>query len=495
MRVFSRFALVLLVVVSSAPLIADTFRADCPMTQVSANPPATDFSLSPHGVFRSGSLVYALRGQTLSTYTVTDLGDLQIAREDFIGEMAARDTAGGVAFSNGMLYVSSEAGLEVFNLSGVTAGGVAPQFIARLANLHYRRLAASGNLLAALYPATDLPCFANGSTCINAIDIYDVSSPGSPSRVSSILSSGPPVGWNDIAFNNGKLIATGYGETVSYDLSNKFNPQAKATAQAGTFLVSNGTNLVGVGNDTSVLVYTFDSSAFFHPYLYESVSPLFSIDRQNPVVFHPQGTFDEAGGRLIMMVDERDPLTLGPARTVGFDVFDFPVPQYEGSAPRIYETISETTTDEVKWNPLAVGPYVYAIGELSGLQTWGACGMMAGKIELLSVAQLSCGGAEIHGWVTGALKIVNVELFLDQGSLGTVTVGGVPRNDIASPTPVMTWRAAVNLDATTRGDHVLRLVATDAIGNRRQIYSQRVFFPGPGQNCTARRRTGSIVHF
>jgi hypothetical protein len=194
------------------------------------------------------------------------------------------------------------------------------------------------------------------------------------------------------------------------------------------------------------------------------------------------------------MVDEMNPLTLQPARTIAFDVFDFDTPQYEGTDSRLYEVVSPTATDEVKWNPMSVGPYVYTVGELSGLQTYGACDQMTGAIEMDTVGQLSCGGAEIHGWVTGTQRIANVELFLDAGSLGSASFSSVPRTDISSRTPVLTWRINVNLDQTTSGNHLMRAVGTDSLGNRRQFSSQSLFFPGPGQNCTQRRRQ-SAIHF
>ena len=191
MRVLSRIALVVLVAAVLVPTaaFADQYQATCPLTLVATNAAPTAFYLSPHGVFRFGTQVFALRGQTLTTYTVTDLGDMQIAREDFIGALAARETKGGVAFANGFLYVSSEAGLEIYDLRSVRAGGTAPILISRTPGLRYHRLAISGNTLAALYPATDLPCSANGPTtpnCFNAIDIYNVANPLVPTRVSSI---------------------------------------------------------------------------------------------------------------------------------------------------------------------------------------------------------------------------------------------------------------------------------------------------------------------
>ena len=54
----------------------------------------------------------------MTTYTTNDVGDLSVAREDFIGSLAARETEGGTAFANGFLYVSGEGGLEIFNDAG-----------------------------------------------------------------------------------------------------------------------------------------------------------------------------------------------------------------------------------------------------------------------------------------------------------------------------------------------------------------------------------------
>ena len=495
MRVFSRFALVVAALLLAVPLVAQ-YQANCPLTLVATNPSATNFATSPHGVFRyttaTSDQVFVLRGQTLTTYTVTATGDLQVAREDLIGSMGARETNGGVAFNNGFLYVSSEAGLEIFDLRNVRPGGSSPQFQSRSLGLHYRRLAATGNVVAALYPGTDIPCTPGLPNCFNAVDIYNVADPKNPIRTASIVSNASIVAfnnlWNDIAFNNGFLMAAGSVRTASYSITPAGNATlAWLTNTPGTFLVSNGTNLLGVGNDGAVTIFQIDTLGSFHPYLYESLDPAFQIDRANPVVYHWQGSFDEAGSRLIMEVDERDPITTNPARTIGFDVFDFSVPQFPISDPRIWESSSYTSGDEGKWNPLAVGPYVYTIGEVTGLQSWGACGLMTGKIELDNVTELFCGGTEIHGWVTGAQKVASVEVFLDSGSLGPATISTLPRIDVDSRTPVFTWRATVNLDNTAKGDHVMRIVATDVLGNRRQVASQRMFFPGPPSNCTIRR--------
>ena len=80
-------------------------------------------------------------------------------------------------------------------------------------------------------------------------------------------------------------------------------------------------------------------------------------------------------------------------------------------------------------------------------------------------------------------------MFLDGTSLGTGQLTGPDRIDIPSRTPVQEWREFVNLDNTSKGDHLLRAVGTDVNGNRRQFASVHVFFNGPGANCTTRRRT------
>jgi hypothetical protein len=500
MRVFSRLALVFLAVtvLSATATFADQYQATCPLTLVAINGAATAFYQSPHGVFRFGSQVFALRGQTLTTYTVTDLGDMQVAREDFIAALAARETKGGVAFSNGILYISSEAGLEIYDLHNVRAGGTAPQLISRTPGLRYHKLAISGNTLAALYPATDLPCSATypgaGTSCFNQIDLYDVGNPAAPTRVSSLGTLLNPIGgYNDIAFNSGILIATGNGGTIGWNVAGNPSlpvPVAGPQAVPGTFLVSNGTNLVGVGNDNVIITYTLtpgNPAGLFNPLTYHTTANL-QVERELPIVFHPQATFDDASGRLITMIDELDYQTLRPARTIAFDVFDYGTALIEGRDPRLYEQVSYTQGDEVKWNPLSVGSLVYVVGEITGTQTYGACGVMTGRIEFDSLAGTVCGGSEIHGWVTGTLKITNVELFLDGGSLGSASLAGPPRADVPSTTPVSTWRIPANLDAITAGNHILRAVGTDASGNRRQFASQSVFFPGPGSNCVVRRR-------
>jgi hypothetical protein len=504
MRVTSRIAIFLAVVaLVSVPVFADHFTADCPLTLVGSTPAASsaNFSLSPHGVFRFGSQVFVLRGGLLSTYTVTDLGDLQLARpDDAIGSLAGRESSGGTAFSNGFLFVSSEAGLEIFDLRNVRAGGSAPLLVSRTPNVHYRRLAVNGNVLAALYPATDMPCAVDGSSfCYNQIDIYNISNITSPTRVSTISTLNTFfVGFNDIAFNFGYLAATGIGGTFVFNVSNPAVPMTVASDQTvqGTFLVSNGGNLLAVGSDNAILTYfvqpppTSPPQPFLTPITYHTTAAL-TTGRSNPIVFHPQGWIDDPSGRLITLVDELDPSTLKPARTIAFDVFDYATPLYEGNDPRLYEQVSYTLNDEVKWNPVSVGTNIFVVGEQSGVQAYGACGQIAGRLEWDGLAALICGGAELHGWVTGDQKVTNVEVFLDGSSLGSGQLTGALRTDVPSTTPVQPWRIFVNLDNTTKGDHILRVVGTDVNGNRRQFASQRVFFNGPGSNCTTRRRSGS----
>jgi hypothetical protein len=328
--------------------------------------------------------------------------------------------------------------------------------------------------------------------CFNTIDIYNIASLTTPvllGKISSLTSTAWR-GWNDVAFNQGFLVATGVISTVVFNIANAAAPTVVDTDFfPGEFLVTNNTNLLGVGKDGAIKVYSFfPTFPHLRAFTIYNVAPYLTVDRANPIEFHKQAWFDDPNGRLVTLVDEIDPLTLKSARSIAFDVFDFTVPQWEGSVERYYEDVSLVTTDEVKHNPVSVGPYVYVVGDLSGLQSYGACAQVTGRIELDSVTQLSCGGAEIHGWVTGTQRIANVELFLDGGALGAATLGGPVRTDISSRTPVTTWRINVNLDAINRGDHVLRAVGTDSLGNRRQFASIRLFFPGPGQNCTSRRR-------
>ena len=495
MRVFSRIALVVILAVCLVPAVfADHLTADCPLTLVGqSTPPATTFGLSPHGVFRSGNQVFVLRGQTLSTYTVTDLGDLQLARpDDFIGSQASRESNGGTAFSNGILFLSTEAGLEIYDLRGVRAGGNAPILVSRMTGVHYRRLAVNGNTLAGLFPSTDLPCYPTGTSfCSNQIDLYNISNLTAPARVGSISSIGSfLLGFNDIAFNFGFLVATGEGGTIVYNIANPSLPGfVNSLPTPGKFLVSNGSNLLGIGNDGAILMSTMTSNGAIANFALYTL-PALTVEHANPIAFHWQAWIDDQTGRLVTLVEERDPHQVNtPARTIAFDVFDFNTPMYEGSDPRYYEAVSYVDDDEVKWNPVVVGPLVYVVGESTGLSTYGMCGQMTGHIDWDGLVAFNCGGAELRGWVTGVQKIANVELFLDNGSLGAATLNTVPRPDVSSRTPVSSWRVGINLDQTPRGEHTLRAVGTDAFGNRRQFASVRVFFNGPGGNCINRRRT------
>lgn len=494
MRVLSRIALVAVLLISGSSLTADHFQSDCPLSLVDSTPAATEFELSPHGVFRNGSVVHVLRGNVLASYTINDVGNLGTPREDFIGSLGARETEGGVAFSNGFLFISSEAGLEIYNLSNTRPGGTAPVLITRVPGAHYRRLAVNGNRLAGLYPGTDMPCAPHATNCPNQIDIWDITTISAPSLTSSIRTSTnifrQHISFNDIAFNQGLLISVAEGGLAAWDVGNaaapaliSFNPSFP-----GTWLVSGG-NVIGVGNELVIDMFNVrpGMSPFFQRRALVSAPMYLTIDRGNAIRFHPRAFYDDATARLVTMIEEIDPMTLEPARTIAFDVFDLALPFFEGSAERIYEDVTLTVDDEVKYNPAVVGPYVFVIGEETGLQSWGACGQLTGRIELESPTWLTCNGAEIHGWVTGVQKVVAVELLLNNTSLGFAQLG-THRTDVSSKTPVQTWRVNVNLDQTARGDYTLRAIGTDILGNRRQFASKTLFMPGPGQNCVTPRR-------
>lgn len=497
MRVWSRIALVVVVALfSTATLSADHLSGQCPLSLADSTPATTQFHLSPHGVFRFGSLVFTLRGQVLTTYAPNDVGNLQIAREDFVGSLAARETEGGVAFDNGFLYISSEAGLEIYDLRNTRVGGTAPVLVNRSAGFHYRRMTISGNRLAGLYPNTDMPCYPRpgaSAACPTTIEIVDISTLTNPQRIAAINSFADfdYRGFNDIKFNYGFLIAVSEEAVVAFDISAAPTIREFATSlRPGKWLVSNGADFLGVGNDSYIDIYQVRPGVF--PFLLRykllAIPEYLRIGLSNGIRFSRHASWDEANARLITMVEEVDPQTLDAARTIAFDIFDFTVVQYEGSAERIYEEVSLVSEEEVKHNPVAVGQYVYVIGEDSGVQSWGSCGVAAGRIELDSPFNLTCGGAQIHGWVTGQQKIVNVELFLNSTALGAAAIGGPLRYDVSSPTPVTQWRLNVNLDNMARGEYQLRAIATDALGTRRQFAMKRLFFQGPGQNCTNPRR-------
>lgn len=495
MRVWSRVALVLVVLLSASFASADHLQGDCPLSLADSTPALTDFDLSPHGVFRSGNTVYVLRGQILTTYTTNDVGNLTIAREDFLDTLAARETDGGVAFGDGFLYVSGERGLEIWDLNNTRAGGTAPVLRSTTPGLHYRRLAVSGNRLAGLFPATDLPCYPQGSTtplCVNQIEILDVTNRTAPARVGVVQSRSRAEyrGLNDIAFNQGYLIAATEEGLAAIDITNPASPIRTAfTAFPGHWLVSNG-NFVGIGNDTQINTFVVrpGMSPFFTRTSLLTIPEYLTIDLSNPIRFNRNAFWDEANARLVTLIEEVDPMTLEAARTVAFDVFDLSVIQFEGSVERIYEDVTLVQEEEVKHNPVAVGPYVYVIGEETGLQSYGACGNITGRIEVEGPHHLVCGGAELRGWVTGVQRVTVVELFLNNTPLGRATLGSVPRTDVSSRTPVTPWRIGVNLDATARGEYQLRAVGTDILGRRRQFANKRIFFEGPGENCSNPRR-------
>jgi hypothetical protein len=471
------------------PAVAGHQQADCLLTLAGQTAPGGAIGTSPHGAFRNGSVLYTLRGDHLTTFDINDVGEVRVARQDRLVNLGATDHQGGVAYRSGYLYVVSEAGLEVFDLRTVRGGptGTAPGFVSRTATPHYRRVAVNGNLLAALYPASDLPCVPGVTPgCGNEIDLWNISDPSAPALVGRIQARNTMfVAFEDIAFANGFLYATGMGGTFAFNVG---NPAAPATifssGTRGEFLVTNGMNLIGIGQRTLIGVFSIGPAGRLDHFAVYTLPALFN--HANNYRFHPQATFDEQN-RLITMIDEINPMTSRPARTVAFNVFDLSVPKFEGSDPRMYESTSFTYPDEMKWDPIAVGPYVYVNGELSGSQAWGACGIIAGKLELGAIGNLPCGGAEMRGWVTSPNRIRSVELFLDNTSLGFARLGQ-ERLDISSAHPVYNWAVNVNVDQVPRGERTFRVVATDHLGNSRQVHSQTFFFGGPGQNCSTRRR-------
>jgi hypothetical protein len=495
MRVFSRVALVVTFLLSTSAAMADHFIGECPLSLVDSTPAVTSFDLSPHGVFRSGNLVYVLRGNVLTTYTINDTGNLAIAREDFIGSLAARETEGGTAFANGFLYVSSEAGLEIFDLTNTRANGSAPVRRSLTPGRHYRRIAVSGNRLAGVYPSTDMPCYPLGSStplCVNQIEIVDVSNPAAPGIVGVIPSNSLSIfrGINDVAFNFGLLMVLSEEGLTAVDITNPaLTVRPGFVPFGGKWLVSNGADVIGVGTDSTINIFSVRSlSPIFTRTTLLTLPQYLTIDRANPIRFSRYAWWDEGNGRLVTMVEEVDPMSLHPARTIAFDVFDLTMPLFEGSAERIYEDVTLLDQDEVKYNPVVVGPFVYVIGKETGLQSYGSCGQVTGRIELDSPLELTCSGANLHGWVTGQQKIVSVEVFLNNTPLGPATLGGPLRTNVSSTTPVTPWNIRVNLDATVRGEYQLRVIGTDILGRRRQFANRRLFFEGPGANCTNVRR-------
>ncbi len=471
------------------PAFGDHFVSDCPLSLVGSAGPSTPFGSSPNGVFRNGSVIYSLRGDRLTTFSINPVGEVVVARDDEMSPFAARDVDGGVAYDAGYLYVSSEAGLEIFDLRTVQPGpfGTEPIRVSRTPGLHYRQMTVSGNLLAAVYPMYDIPCtpqgFAGG--CGNAIDIYNIADPAAPFRVARIPSTNFFLGFNDVIFANSYLYSTGPGGTYAFDVTTPANPTIVfAVPINGEFFVANGGNtLLGIGQESLIGVFNIGPGPALTQFFV--FRPPAIVNRSNGIRFNREATFD--GTRLITMIDEKNPMTGGSARTIAFDVFDFTVPLFDGSSPRIFEDVTFTLPDEVKHNPVVAGPFIYVNGEISGLQVWGACGQIAGGIESARLDKLPCGGFELRGFVTGATRITDVQIFLDGTSLGMATVGGA-RYDITSKTPVVNWRLPVNFDNLTRGNRTIRAVGTDVDGNTRQFASQTVFFNGPGRNCTNRRR-------
>jgi hypothetical protein len=466
---------------------AEHFQANCPLTYVGATDPASPFFLSPNGTFVNGSVVYVLRGGTLTTLNVTELGNVEVAREDYISSMANHDEEGGTTYAGGFLFVSGEEGLEIFDLRNVREGGNAPILISRTKVPHYRRLTVQGNQLAAIFPAQDMPCQANGTTrCRNQIDIYNITNLTAPAKQVSIIADSKYIGFNDIKFASGYLYSTGFGGTHGWDVTTNpaFPIVRYSLPTIGSFLTTNGSTVLGIGQETLIGVFTIAPLARLD---YFAVFTLPSMwDHQNALMFHPEAYIDN--NRLITLIDEKDPLTGKSARTLAFDAFDFSVPFYQGADDRIYENVSFTFPDERKFAPVLASSFVHVIGEISGTQKWGSCDQMAGYVTWDVIQALPCGGAELVGAATSKHKLTAVELYLDDESLGFATLGEERYDVTNAPGPIRSFSLHVNLDDTHEGEHHLRAIGTDIFGNRRQFWTREIHFPGPGENCTHRKR-------
>lgn len=498
MRLIFRVALLILLVFgSSSALQADHLVADCPLSFVSATAASSAFGIGPHGVFRNGSRIFVVRGGRLLTLNTTPSGELTIARPEDLLLTVGSEIQGGVVFHNGFLYIATESGLETFemtSLGGPGTPGPVPRL--RVPGVHYRRLAAFGSFLAALFPMNDIPCNpALNTLCRNSIDIYSLASPANPVRVAQISNLGTHFGFEDIAFANGGLLyTTGQRGTMAINISNPASPSVVGLGtRIGRFLVTNGTDLLGIGHDDHVAMHLLTPvtplpTTPFAVYRLPSI-----VDRANPLRFHPEAWIE--GHRLITLIDEVNPmnqpqphLTGASGRTIAIDVFDMSVVMFEGFDDRIYENVTFTFPDEVKHDPIAVGPYVYVIGELSGLQQWGACGLIAGAIDFDGLQTSGPCAFELHGWVSSATPISSVSVFLDGTLLGRDTELTKARPDIPTATPARGWEVNVNFENVSAGTKTLRAVATDTTGNQFQFATMAVQFPGPPSNCVRRAR-------
>src|SRR6185436_1683368 len=120
------------------------------------------------------------------------------------------------------------AGLEIYDLRNVRAGGNAPILVSRTANLHYRRLAINGNTLAGVYPINDYPCAPrfNSSFCTNTIDIWNITNLTLPNRIAQIKTVGNNIfpAYYDIVWSGGFLVAASPDGVVRYNMSNPAAP-------------------------------------------------------------------------------------------------------------------------------------------------------------------------------------------------------------------------------------------------------------------------------
>jgi hypothetical protein len=498
MRLIVRVALLtLLALGSSSALLADHLVADCPLSFVSATAPSSSFGLGPHGVFRNGSRIFVVRGGRLLTLNTTVSGEIQIVRPEDQLLTVGSENEGAALYHNGFLYIATESGLETFDLTAIGGPGTpGPTPRGRVAGVHYRRLAASGSLLAALFPMNDIPCSPVLNTlCRNSIDLYSLANPANPVRVAQISTLGNQFGFEDIAFANGGLLyTTGQRGTMALNVFNPAVPQVVGSgARVGRFLVTNGNDLLGIGHDTFIAMFLLTPGNASITTPFATYTPPSIVDRSNPLRFHPEAFIE--GARLITLIDEVNPmnhpqpsLNGESARTIAIDVFDMSIVMFEGFDDRIYENVTVTFPDEVKHDPFAVGPYVYVVGELSGLQQWGACGLIAGAIDFDGLQTGGPCAFEMRGWVSSSTPIASVSLFLDGTLLGRDTELTKARPDIATATPARGWEVNVNFETIAAGTRTLRAVAVDTSGNQFQFATMAVNFPGSPNNCVRRAR-------
>jgi hypothetical protein len=510
LRVFGRAGLV--VALSVVPALFSQVTTQCPLTLISTDKVSAEGGVSPHGLFVYGSRAFELRGRTLATLDVSDFGDMQIAREDAIDSLSAADPSAAVAFSDGLLYVSGGPGLEIFDLRSVRAGGNAPILVSRTAGLHYERIAVSGDIFAGIVvPALGATCApVSDHACANSLDFIDIGNPAAPLLVRSVSSAGIDDRFNDVAFAGRGLFAPGMVRTWSFVVE---HPSSAVLAGSiplpGAFVSTNGAKFgrwcagpllgpctspayVVIGSNTQLSLLTFDANDPENLPLH--LGAIYTLPHLttggDSIAFHPQVAFDEiAGVRMVAMIDQLDPERVFPTRTLAFDIFDLQAAVPSDPNRRSFETISYTNSDEIKSDPVATGRFLHVTATGGGLETWGGCDEVTGRIATDDFPKLTCSDVEVHGTVRSATTISVVDVLLDNLYIGTATLSAVT-GEVGSPgAPLQTWSLRTNFGIVARGDHRLTAVAMDVNLKEHKFASQTVFLAGT--TCTHRRRAGS----